>query len=363
MQFRPDHAFPAGHFVGGLLEDRQIDRSDFLRCMGMTDEGLGDLLEGRSGVNPALALALERVLNVGAHYWLSLEAQYQEHMARRAEVPRLLAGEGWSRGFPYREMAAFQWVRPASEPGERVERLLRFFGVAGVAEWEAAYTGRLTAVSGYGGELEQRLALIAWLRQGERLAQAETLPIFNPDRFMRNVSVIRDLVAGGVPGGYAGVMTLCQDAGVGLHALHELPKAAVGGATFWLREHPAILLPLRHATEEHFWLMFFEHAHRVVHGPKCGTYISSPAPGTHPAASDDSVRHAFSAIWDGGQWAGFLERRHFSREDVEAVAEVLRVTVGMVVARLQREGHLRNNSRLNSLKSRVLLPESRLGGS
>lgn len=78
-----------------MLEPLEISVTAAARALGVTRKALSELLNGRSGLNPAMALRLAKAFDTTAESWLNLQQQYDLWQARRtvsvSKVKRLKA--------------------------------------------------------------------------------------------------------------------------------------------------------------------------------------------------------------------------------------------------------------------------------
>lgn len=77
------------------LEPLEISVTAAARALGVTRKALSELLNGRSGLSPAMALRLAKAFDTTAESWLNLQQQYDLWQARRtvsvSKVKRLKA--------------------------------------------------------------------------------------------------------------------------------------------------------------------------------------------------------------------------------------------------------------------------------
>jgi addiction module HigA family antidote len=77
------------------LEPLEISATAAARALGVTRKALSELLNGRSGVSPAMALRLAKAFDTTAESWLNLQQQYDLWQALRtvsvSKVKRLKA--------------------------------------------------------------------------------------------------------------------------------------------------------------------------------------------------------------------------------------------------------------------------------
>ena len=75
-------AIPPGETIKELLEDRDISQEDFAKQMNIDFGYVKLLLEGSICISKELATKLEKVFDIRADFWLSLEKEYQNDILK-----------------------------------------------------------------------------------------------------------------------------------------------------------------------------------------------------------------------------------------------------------------------------------------
>jgi len=73
------------------LEAAGLTVTDAAAQLGCTRQALSRLLNGKAGISPAMALALERIGWSNAAYWMRLQAAYELAQERRRQAARTAA--------------------------------------------------------------------------------------------------------------------------------------------------------------------------------------------------------------------------------------------------------------------------------
>ena len=81
--YEPNEVPHPGETVMEYLEFCAWTQSDLARRTGLTPKTISEICNGRAPITPSTALALEKVLQRPAHFWLNLQRQYDELTARR----------------------------------------------------------------------------------------------------------------------------------------------------------------------------------------------------------------------------------------------------------------------------------------
>jgi addiction module HigA family antidote len=79
-----DPAHPGEVIRELCLEPLGLTVTDAARALDVTRKTLSELLNGRAGVSPAMALRLAKAFGTSAEYWLAMQQHYDLSRARKA---------------------------------------------------------------------------------------------------------------------------------------------------------------------------------------------------------------------------------------------------------------------------------------
>jgi HTH-type transcriptional regulator/antitoxin HigA len=154
-----------------------------------------------------------------------------------------------------------------------------------------------------------------------------------------------------------------DDAGVRLVFVPDIKGARIDGAALWLDEKsPVVALSLRYDRIDCFWFtLMHELAHIVLRHGRKADIVDNHLVGKEAAKPDTLVTQERQADRLAGDWLipskafrDFVKstRPYFSRRRIELFASRLRIHPGILVGRLQHEGHI-PWSNLRNLQERV----------
>lgn len=347
--FAPDWVSPPGETISELLQERGLTQADLAARTGTTRKHINDLVRGRAPITSDTALKLETVLGSTATFWLTRESQYREALSRRAKLETLRLQSPWLAELPLPDMCRLGWVRRFSHKGQQVEECLRFFRVASLSAWREVYEKPLAAYRISGKARTRVGSLAAWIREGERRAEATPCAPFDRDLFRRTLSEARSLTLEADPASFVPRLTAdFASCGVAIAFLPAPAACPASGATRWLSPTKAmLLLSLRYKTNDHLWFTFFhEAAHLLLHGKKLlflegqGIISDQLEPQADRFARDFLIHQDQTAR---------LKSLGYSKEAVIAFAHDIGIAPGIVVGRLQKE-ELLPWTHLNNLK-------------
>ncbi|MCA9939846.1 MAG: HigA family addiction module antidote protein [Anaerolineales bacterium] len=357
--YEPDFVTPPGDTLLELLQEREISQSELARRMNRPIKTINEIIRAKKEVTAETALQLELVLGTPAHVWLNLEQNYQEHLARRAANEALQAEQGWLDNFPVKDMQGWGWLPEVAGKAQLLVALLQFFGIAEPASWNDLWSDSLVNFRRTAAYASSEYALSAWLRQGEIQAQDVSCAPYDDAQF-RNLlqKEIRALTCLSPEDFEASLVTLCASVGVAVVFVPQIAGARVSGATRWLTKDKALLqLSLRYKTNDHFWFTFFhEAAHILLHG-KRDVFIDEDN-GAATEKEQQADRFAANTLVPPQAYKAFVSAQtRLSKQAVSQFAETLGIAPGIVVGRLQHDGHLRY-THLNGLKERFTWTDS-----
>lgn len=351
--YRPSSVTPPGATLADLLEERGIRQIELAVRMGVTPKFVNELIAGKATISPTTALSLERALDLSADFWLTRDAAYQAYLARVAEETQLVEQREWLTELPLKEMISFGWIERRESRAELVAECLRFFGVASASAWYEQYVNRVLGSAAYRMPdkiRRARGAIAAWLRQGEIQASRRECGAFNKEALVAAIQEARSLTLVSHPDKFIPVLS-SQFASCGVVVTFvPAPKGCpASGAVRWVSQEKSLVqLSLRYRTNDSLWFTFFhECAHLLLHGKKL-LFLEDAGMG----GSEEKEANEFAAetLIPSAQWEQFKTRSHTENE-IRAFAKSLGVHEGIVLGRLQKEGHVPWN-RMTHLKVR-----------
>jgi len=141
----------------------------------------------------------------------------------------------------------------------------------------------------------------------------------------------------------------CAASGVAFVLVPEIKGATVSGAAKWLTANKAMIcLNLRGKSNDRFWFTFFHEAGHILNDSKKETFIDVDY--KDDPREQNANRFATNSLIPDVHAARLSSLK--SREKVETFAESIGIAPGIVVGRMQCEGHI-PYSHLNYLKVKL----------
>ncbi len=351
--FNPDYAVAPGETLQETIEHLGLTQKDLALRMGRPLKTINEIIKGVSAITAETALQLEKVTGIPASFWNNAEANYREQLARIKEQNALNKQADWLRHFSYTKLVSMRFVPPAATKTEKVEQLLRFFGVASPLQWESTYS-QLKGAAREANHLKSEIGdLSVWLRAGEILAQRQTCAHYSAARFKDALQEIRTLTCENPAQVWPKVVAHCASAGVALVLVPELPKTHVYGFTRWLTPNKALIqLSLRYKTDDILWFTFFhEAAHILLHGKKD---VFLEFRGKASEKETEANQWASNFLVPPTDWQAFLKTTPSpSQNDIRLFASRQNIAPSIVLGRLQHQEKQVRVDRFNHLKHRL----------
>jgi addiction module HigA family antidote len=350
--YAPQDRTPPGDTLAEALEALGMTQTDLADRVGLHRKTINQIIQGIASITAETALKLETALGTPAAFWLNLDANYQEFVARKAQQQKFVLEIEWLKRIPCKEMVAKNWIPNCPDLAETVQVALAFFGVTSPDRWEACWT-KFTVRFRKSKLASDDLGLVsAWLRKGELDAQKIPTRPFDAEKFKMALEMIRALTKTTPEVFLPQMQALCAGAGVALVLTPELKRLRVSGAAYWLTKEKALIqLSLLYKSDDHFWFTFFHEARHILQEIKHGVFVEGLKDGD--ADETDANRFAADFLVPGDKYAAFVSRADFRAASVSGFARALGIAPGIVVGRLQHDRVIRFD-RLNDLKRRFV---------
>ncbi|MGI8601819.1 MAG: HigA family addiction module antitoxin [Verrucomicrobiales bacterium] len=344
FSFQPDYAVAPGATLEETMEALGLTQRDFARRLGLTVQSLNRIFKGEQPITSETAVKLERVTGTAAAFWNNLESQYRQQLQKAEVVAPDSKVVAWVQQFDYPRMASLGWVTATRKIDEKIEHLLAFFGVAGVAEWEATHLSTLNqgAYRRAAAVKEHRPETTAWIQRGMTIARGLAPVKYDAARFKEAVEKARALATEPPLAVARQLEDLYREAGVALVFIDTLPGMGVHAFTRWNKgQNTAVIVHgLRHKTNDLFWFdLFHESAHILLHGRSHEflEYDGSASP-----REVEANNWAGRLLIPDRDWQRFIaSTTSYSATAIRAFAEGLKLHPASVVGRLQKEKRLR----------------------
>ena len=345
--YYPPVAIPPGFTIEMILSDKGWTQAELARRMDRPVQAVNELIKGKKEITAETAIELERVLGSPASFWLRLEANHRENVAR---LERLKAEEEEvkkTRNFPYAEMVRYGLVPPTRVLRERFEHVLAFLGVACFDALEK----NLQVVFRKTGKLPVSFEKLAvWLRWGELKMQGLKLGQFSKSKLRGRLHEIRSLTLEKPDTFVPKLEKIGEETGVAFLFVREFKGFPVTGVTRWSNGNPLVQVNLRYKTNDHLWFTVFHEIGHVLNSQKKQVFIDVKGGGNGRNSEEDTAdEFACRTLVPRDVFDELLGLHRIFEAAVRRYSTRLGIAPGILVGMLQHEGKIRYKD-LNGLK-------------
>ena len=263
--YSPSKAIHPGVSLKDELEFLNLPQTELAQRTGLSEKHISQIINGESPVTPETAIKFERAIKTPANFWNTLQKNYDAAVARLSAGVQLKNEIAESKNYHcYSELVVCGCVEKTSNPLERTENLLKFFGVDSLS-----YIPGIQEIAFRQGKGKfDQYSLAAWLRCGELDAKKIEVKTFNEKIIREAIPALRTLTLR--PQGFGKkLQEICASVGIAVVFTPYFPKTRVNGATRWIGSNPIVQLNTRGAYNDIFWFTFFhEIGHILYHGVK-----------------------------------------------------------------------------------------------
>jgi len=353
-EYLPDYVSPPGDTLKEALEAIGMTQRELAERTGRPSKTINEIIQGKAAITPETALQLERVLGVPAGFWIRREQHYRESLARQAENEKLAEQIDWLSKVPVKTLVSYGWIKHAEDKIEQLRGVLAFFGIASPERLDSVYQ---PAVFRQSTAFESNpVAMAAWLRKGNLMAQNIVCAQYDEDNFKRTLARMRSLTTEAPQVFQPKLIDMCAETGVAMAFVPELPQARVSGATYWLTSNKAVIqLSLRYKTNDQLWFTFFHEAgHILLHG-KRDTFLEGNSLDNQKEREANDF--AAKTLVPAHEWTRLVKEikgmaRYPSVSEIERWGNEIGIAPGILVGRLQHE-KLVPITHFNKLKVRL----------
>lgn len=336
-QFNPDYLVTPGEVLEDYLDTLEMTQKELSTRLGLTTKTVNKIINATAPISAKTALGLEYVLGRPAHFWTSLEREYQELKARHEEKVELSKQLKWLDLMPVSELSKKGFITKRKDPFEQLDEVLSFFGISSPNHWSKVWDSYQIAFKKVNKSKNDIYAISAWLRCGEILSRESNCNEYDKSKLLNSLDEMRGLTLEKDPNKFIPKLNkLCFDAGVVLAIVPALKNMGVFGATRWFRNNPLIQLSLHYKNNHALWFTFFhEIGHIIKHGKRD---IFLEAKGLDNEKEKEADKFAKDVLIPPSEYKIIANNSYRSLNDIKAFAKSIGIAPGVVVGQLQHDG-------------------------
>jgi HTH-type transcriptional regulator/antitoxin HigA len=339
--YHPNVAVKPGQTLVRLLSKNNLSQKDLALKTGLTEKHISNIIQGRASITDDTAIKLEYVFGGAASFWINLQNNYDEDVARLNFTESLKVEEKLVKLYPISVLIKKGFLSKVTNQTEKLKELLKFFGVASLKLIPnvQAVAYRKTIVKGK--KIDQN-AVAAWLRIGELAFQKviennPSLLEYNEDLFKKQLSEIKKMTKGLDCAEKLPKKLL--EYGIILVYSPYLPNTSVSGALRWFGSRPLIQINDHfQAADSFYFSLFHEFAHMILHD-KREEYVDYGEI-EKEKYEKDADEWACNMLIGENNYQEFINNKDFSLTAIIKFANKLEINRDIIIGRLAHDGKM-----------------------
>lgn len=328
-----------GHYIKEEMEDRDWSQRDLAFILGVSEQALNPILNGKRGISPDMAKALGEAFDVPAEFFANLQQAYDLSQARTPDAS-VAARRDMQSKYPIREMIRRGWIEQ-TDASMLEAQLARFFEVK--LPTDVPYMAHAARKSCY-EEREIPPAQLAWLFRLRQIAKSVSVQRYSEKSLRKSLGEMQSMLYS--PDEARHVPRILAECGVRFILVEKLPHADIDGVAFWLDERsPVIGMTTRRDKIDNFWFVIRHEIEHILQehsrdeemidveleGEKAGIGTSIP--------EEERIANAAASNFcvPTDKLENFMRRKHpfYYEKDVIAFAGTIGRHPGLVVGQMQ----------------------------
>lgn len=327
---------PTGEIVKDYLNYYGYTQKETCKRLDISEKHLSNVLNGNSRLTEELALKLEKLMPISANYWLTLEMNYREYLAREEEKYSLRNTDLKliSNKFKFNEV--FKGMNYSLT--EQAIAMLKLLKINNFNNFDDAYSNLKVNFMQDDGDKEP---IAVWINLCEEEIELQNDDLdnipFSPKKLENELTTLKYIALNeDVEQSINNAKKVLNETGVYIVLREAITNCKVRGVLTTYRKKPAIYLSGRFKTHDNIWFaLIHEIAHLLLHYNNQDTIILS---------EDDILNqegeaniYARNFFVNKEDFDEFKFNSDFSISSIVGFANEQNVSPGIIVAFLQHD--------------------------
>ncbi|MEC2077982.1 HigA family addiction module antitoxin [Metabacillus fastidiosus] len=353
-KFYTSFIIPPGETLQEVLDDRNMSQKELALRTKLTPKHINNIIKGHAPISPDTAIKLENVLEIPASFWINLESDYQENLARIKSLEDLDKEREIADKIPYSQLEKKGWIESTKDFKDKIINLRKFFRVASL---ESITLSHQFAFRKSNYHQAEDYALISWLNESERKAISIDCGPYNRRKLTSIVPEIRQLTRLPMKASLSKLINYCSSVGIALVITPTIDKTHINGATKWISSDKAMIaMSPRGGYEDIFWFTFFHELGHVLQEQKT-VYFIDLEEAENDKLEQEADKYAINQLISTELYNEFISKENY--KDIAVIrnfAESIDIDMGIVIGRLMKDNYL-EYSDYNFSQFRKKIPE------
>lgn len=366
FEYNKKIAVHPGYYIKELIEDSEMTQEEFAKRLGTTPKTISKLVNGKTPLSSDLAIKLSIMLGTSVEMWSNLQNTYTNLVNECGKNQQLEEQKGILSSIDYNFFVSIGLVEKVKNALQKIENLCRIFKVTNLEEFRESdiLLNCRNATSNFKEEnfINARL----WVESAIKISENIEVEKFNKEKLLEYIPKIKELITASKDEIVPRLKQIFTECGVIFVIMPPLKNSNINGAVKWINNEKVILVMNGNKMSDIFWFSLFHEIKHILQEKIKLILIASNVNSTE--ISDEFEREleleadnfARESLIPTKEFDSFTEEYNFSKESIILFSQNQKVSPGIVIGRLQKEGLLPYKTTLNSLKDRYEFEFDRL---
>ena len=342
-----------GVHVKNIIEDMEIKQEEFAKRLGVAPKTVSEIVNGKANISNEMTQKLATMLGTSVGVWINLQKNYDEKILEQKIQDELAADE---EVLALLDMNFFIKFLKIMETGlhkhEKIEFLRKYFEISSLQllkSTDLLVNCRKSDCTP--DEVKNIVPINAWVQTAINFGKELHTQPYNSTLLKSHVPEIRGMTKQEPAVFIPRLTDILKSCGVAFVVLPHLKNSKINGAVRWVSSQKAILaINARGAYADLFWFTLFHELKHVFQHKTKDTFLNYVSAGTLDAVNETLENEAdeFSqyTLIPPAAYVDFILVNNFSKTAIVNFSDSINIHPGIIVGRLQHDGHLRFNQHL-----------------
>lgn len=328
-------AISPGETIKEQLVYKSISQKEFALRMNVSEKHICNLLNGKILLTYEMSLKLESVLGIDASFWNELERRYREKLElvkyendMENDIEKLSL-------FPYNEMQKLNWISKSNSKIEKVKNLRNFFEVSSLAHVESIYK----SIATFRVAADANLKTISWVQKVCIEGRKKEVSKINLNKLRNSINEVKSFILKN-PEEFSNLLVdVLAECGIALVYLPHLDGSMIHGVNFKQGNKIILGISVRGVYADKFWFTLFHEIGHILN-----------------VDNSENLADEFSSntLINFNDYNNFIKMNVFTKESIERFSNVMNISCGIVVGRLQKDEYI-SFSKFNELREKYII--------
>lgn len=340
-----DFIIHPGETIKEVLEDRQMNQEELAIRTGFSPKHISEVVNGKKGISPSFAKALEYVFGIPTSFWINLQGIYDKEMQEYKEQEEIDESEieivkGLKKLIKYAEELSVM-----SKTKDIISQIIELRNICNVKN--LTYINNL-ATNQVAFRKSQTVetdiyVLYVWLRICEIIAEKNDIESEYNEQMLRNsINSIKECMFLEINDSIIALKKIFEKCGIIFQVVRNFTGAPVQGFIKKSNNKIILSMTIRGAFADQFWFTLFHEIGHLLNGDIINTQFIDYTD-VRSDMEDKADEFARKTLIDEENYNTFIRENILTEEKIIEFAKKQRVQPFVIVGRIQKE---KNNYKL-----------------